>query len=59
MTTDKELTEKLIKSISDKGIQKKGICERAGIAEATLETFTKIVDASEHELILRVKQEEL
>lgn len=71
MTKSEELIQKLSKSITDKGITKKSVCERAGIAEATLnrvfssrvkptlETFVKLAEASGHELILRVKQEEL
>jgi len=71
MTTSDQLIQKLSKSIADKGITKKSVCERAGIAEATLnrvfssrvkptlETFVKLAEASGHELILRVKQEEL
>lgn len=71
MTTSEELIQKLSKSIADKGITKKSVCERAGINEATLnrvfssrvkptlETFVKLAEASGHELVLRVKQEEL
>ncbi len=71
MNTSEQLIKKLSKSIQDKGIIKKSVCERAGINEATLnrvftarvkptlETFVKLAEASGHELILRVKQEEL
>lgn len=71
MNTSDQLIKKLSKSIQDKGITKKSVCERAGINEATLnrvftarvkptlETFVKLAEASGHELILRVKQEEL
>ena len=71
MNTSEQLIKKLSKSIQDKGITKKSVCERAGINEATLnrvftervkptlETFVKLAEASGHELILRVKQEEL
>lgn len=71
MTKSEELIHKLAKSITDKGITKKSVCERAGITESTLnrvfssrvkptlETFVKLAEASGHELILRVKQEEL
>ena len=71
MNTSEQLIKKLSKSIQDKGITKKSVCERAGISEATLnrvftarvkptlETFVKLAEASGHELILRVKQEEL
>ena len=71
MTTSDQLIQKLSKSIADKGITKKSVCERAGISEATLnrvfssrvkptlETFIKLAEASGHELIIRVKQEEL
>lgn len=70
-TTSEDLIQKLSKSISDKGITKKSVCERAGISEATLnrvfggkvkptlETFVKLAEASGHEVIIRVKQEEL
>ena len=71
MNKSEQLIKKLSKSIQDKGITKKSVCERAGINEATLnrvftarvkptlETFVKLAEASGHELILRVKQEEL
>lgn len=71
MNTSEQLIKKLSKSIQDKGITKKSVCERAGINEATLnrvftarvkptlDTFVKLAEASGHELILRVKQEEL
>lgn len=71
MTTSDQLIQKLSKSIADKGITKKSVCERAGISEATLnrvfsnrvkptlETFVKFAEASGHEIVLRVKQEEL
>ena len=71
MNTSEQLIQKLSKSIQDKGITKKSVCERAGINEATLnrvftarvkptlDTFVKLTEASGHELILRVKQEEL
>ena len=71
MNTSEQLIKKLSKSIQDKGITKKSVCERAGINEATLnrvftarvkptlETFVKLAEGSGHELILRVKQEEL
>ena len=71
MNTSEQLIQKLSKSIQDKGITKKSVCERAGINEATLnrvftarvkptsDTFVKLAEASGHELILRVKQEEL
>lgn len=71
MTTSDQLIQKLSKSIADKGITKKSVCERAGISEATLnrvfssrvkptlETFVKLAEASGHEIVLRVKQEEL
>ena len=71
MNTSDQLIKKLSKSIQDKGITKKSVCERAGINEATLnrvftarvkptlDTFVKLAEASGHELILRVKQEEL
>ena len=71
MNNSEQLIHKLSKSITDKGITKKSVCERAGISEATLnrvfsqrvkptlETFVKLAEASGHELILRVKQEEL
>ena len=69
MNTSEQLIQKLSKSIQDKGITKKSVCERAGINEATLnrvftarvkptlDTFVKLAEASGHELILRVKQE--
>lgn len=69
--SSEELIQKLSKSIADKGITKKSVCERAGISEATLnrvfsakvkptlETFIKLAEASGHEVIIRVKQEEL
>jgi len=71
MTSSDQLIQKLSKSIADKGITKKSVCERAGIAEATLnrvfssrvkptlETFVKLAEASGHEVVIRVKQEEL
>ena len=71
MNTSEQLIQKLSKSIQDKGITKKSVCERAGINEATLnrvftarvkptlETFVKLAEASGHELILRVKEQEL
>ena len=71
MNTSEQLIQKLSKSIQDNGITKKSVCERAGINEATLnrvftarvkptlDTFVKLAEASGHELILRVKQEEL
>ena len=71
MSKSEQLVQKLSKSIADKGITKKSVCERAGTSEATLnrvfssrvkptlETFIKLAEASGHQLILRVKQEEL
>lgn len=71
MNTSEQLIKKLSKSIQDRGITKKSVCERAGINEATLnrvftarvkptlDTFVKLAEASGHELLLRVKQEEL
>jgi transcriptional regulator with XRE-family HTH domain len=71
MSKSERLVQKLSKSIANKGITKKSVCERAGISEATLnrlfssrvkptlETFIKLAEASGHELIIRVKQEEL
>ena len=71
MNTSEQLIQKLSKSIQDKGITKKSVCERAGINEATLnrvftarvkptlDTFVKLAEASGHELILRVKEQEL
>ena len=71
MNTSEQLIKKLSKSIQDRGVTKKSVCERAGINEATLnrvftarvkptlDTFVKLAEASGHELLLRVKQEEL
>lgn len=71
MTKTEELIQKLSKSINDKGITKKGVSDRSGISEPTLhkvlsmkakptlETFVKLAEASGHEVVLRVKQEEL
>lgn len=71
MSTSEDLIDKLSKSITDKGIVKKYVCERAGISETTLnrvfahkvkptlDTFIKLAEASGHEVIIRVRQEEL
>jgi DNA-binding phage protein len=71
MNTSEQLIQKLSKSIADKGITKKSVCERAGLSESTLnrvfsyrvkptlETFVKLAEASGHEVVIRVRQEEL